>query len=280
MFKKSITILSMVACMMIFTGILKAGWLYTDEVHTIWYFSRGYQSGDTVYFVTTYRLIKKPKGIARFPDGGTSKELFAKVLLYSCDTDGDNLRLCGELETMQMGGNGIALSTIMRMKGNRLMVKYYGSNRRGDKVNRYHMFMWDVKEKTVTPVTALEDKKAIMKDMKGLWSKYRQESVKISALKKMIEGHTLAEWKLPSPLDYADKSTDDLFDDLVELKGDRYYRDAIIQAHTDILTGDRIDDLLRRIQKRKDSLEGYEQIDYRFTVADLEEKLRKQKNNR
>ena len=277
--KNIIIIIGIISCIGMFTGILKAGWLYTDEVHTSWYFSRGYQSGDTVYFVTTYRLMQKPKGIARFPDGGTVKELFAKVLLYSCDTDGDNLRLCGELETMQLGGNGIALSTIMKMKGNMLMVKYYGSNRRGDKVNRYHIFTWNVKEKTITPVTALEDKKAIMKDMKGLWSKYRQESVTISALKKMLEGYTLAEWKLPSPLDYADKSTDDLLDDLVKLKGDRYYRDAIIQENTDILTDARINELLRRIQQRKDSLEGYEQSKYEFIVGDLEKKLIKLKKS-
>ncbi len=280
MYKNIIIAITTISCIAVFAGILKAGWLYTDEVYTSWYFSRGCQVGDKIYFVTTYRLMQKPKGLARFPDGGTSKGLFAKVLLYSCDTDGDNLRLCGKLETMQRGGNGTAISTIMQKKGNTLFIKYYGSNRLGEKVYRYHMFTWDMKNEIIKPITEIEEKRAVMNSMEGLWEVYRQESVGISSLKKKLEGHTLAEWKIPSPLDYVDKSADSFLDDLVELKGDRYYRDAIIQAHVDILTDDRIDELLRSIQKRKDSLEGYEQMKYKSIAADLEEKLTKLKNNR
>ncbi len=280
MYKNIIIAITAISCIAVFAGILKAGWLYTDEVYTSWYFSRGCQVGDRIYFVTTYRLMQKPKGLARFPDGGTSKELFAKVLLYSCDTNGDNLRLCDELETMQLGGNSTAVSTIMQKKGNTLFIKYYASNHLGEKVHRYHIFTWDMKNEIIRSVTKIEEKRAVMDAMVGLWKVYRQESVGISALKQKVDRYTLAEWKLPSPLDYADKSTDDLLDDLVELKGDRYYRDAIIQAQAGILTDGRIDELLRSIQKRKDSLEGYEQMKYKMTAADLEEKLRKLKNNR
>jgi len=279
MYKNIIIVITAVSCIAVFAGILKAGWLYTDEVYTSWYFSRGCLVGDRIYFVTTYRLMQKPKGLARFPDGGTSKGLFSSVSLYNCDTDGKDLQLCSRLEQMQLGGNGIAQSTIMKKKNNHLEIMYYGSNMRGDKVNRYHMFIWEIKEKTITHITALDEKKSIMKDMDGLWKVYRQESVGISSLKKKLAGYTLAEWNIPSPLDYVNKSTDSLLDDLVELKGDSYYRDAIIQAHADILTDARIDELLRSIQKRKDSLEGYEQMKYKMTAADLEEKLIKLKNN-
>ena len=268
-----------IGCIGVCTGILKAGWLYTEEVYTSWYFSRGCLVGERIYFVTTYRLMQKPKGIARLPDGGTAKGLFSGVFLYNCDTDGKDLQLCARLEQMQLGGNGIAQSAIMKRKDNQLEIMYYGSNMRGDKVNRYHMFTWDLKGKTITPITAIEEKKTIMKDMDGLWTVYRKESVGISSLKKKLAGYTLAEWKLPSPLDYVDKSTDDFLDDLVNLKGDRYYRDAIIQENTGILTDARIAELLRRIQERKDSLDGYEQMKYKMTAADLEEKLIKLKNN-
>lgn len=260
------------------TGILKASWLYSEEVHTSWYFSRGYKDGNTVYFVITYSLMRKPKGIARFPDGGTSKGLFGRVLLYRCDLNGENLKLCGVFEKPQLGGNMTATSAIMERKGNRVYIMYYGNNTIGDKVNRYHIFTWDRRQEVISRITNIEEKKKIVERMIGLYPRYKKESVPI----KVNDRYTYDEWGLPSPLSYVDKSTDELFNDLVELKGDTHYRNAILQAHRDILTEAKITELLNRIQKKLDSYkeyDSYERLRYKLSVKDLQEKLGKMQNS-
>ncbi|WP_319478240.1 hypothetical protein [Marispirochaeta aestuarii] len=77
---------------------------------------------------------------------------------------------------------------------------------------------------------------------------------------------------LPSPLDYCEKSRKEYIKDLVQLKGDFFYRKEIIR-YLELSPGE-AEEILRAMEEREEKLESYEQMEYRFISEDTKTEIR------
>jgi hypothetical protein len=243
---------------------------YYPEVRTSWMLSGGYLEGNHLYFLTSYTLYKKPRGIAAFPDGGISKRLFDRTYLYRCNLSTGELDRLMVLSERNEPGNDVK-SCVFTRQESVLQLVYRSSNRLEPKGAGWRAVAWDMQEKV--EVTLGEKEKT------GLIESQREKVDPVShweigQVKKTLEDVPLKRWGLPSALDYCEKSDRAYGDDLVQLRGDQRYRDAIIEG---IVSGQiRLDvsRILERIDQRKKQLKGYRRKAYEIYVKETEESLR------
>lgn len=87
------------------------------------------------------------------------------------------------------------------------------------------------------------------------------QEVMISEVKRLTGEITYEDWGIDLS-QIVPKSRKEYINDLVELKGNANYREAVLDKIKDELENDDIKDILKRIEKNKNRLDGYEKTKY------------------
>ena len=242
--------------------------LRSEEVHTSRQLSDGHQHDGSLYFLVSYGLYRAPRGIARFPDGGRPRYLFHETYLYRYDTRDDGIERLLELETGRPPGLDVRSSYFER-HDDLLYVVFKAGHGSRDEPEAWRTACWNMRSGErigVDPATS-----------RALLERFHhdgEQRVPISAVTSAVGEIPVREWGLPSPLDYTEKRAAEYADDLVDLRGDQPYRNAII---ADMATG-RIEadpaEILGKMEERRQSLEepysGTYELFARDTVEGLE----------
>ncbi len=244
------------------------GIFYSDEVYTSRNVGGGYEVGDSVYFLVNYGLYRKPQGIARFPDGGISRYVYHEAFLCRASREDSSVHL---LTPVLPGGTpGLDVkSSYFEIDDDLLMVLLKAGRGRRDDPGGWHAVGWNTRADAVEPLS---------QSVKiGLLERLRYDGdqrVSINETTALLEKATLKDLGLPSPLDHMSRSDRQYRNDLVELRGDTYYRRAIIEAIADGDIRADPEDILRRIEEERLSLEDPYRSLYDMRAADVIEPLK------
>jgi len=243
--------------------------LRSEEVYTSRKLSGGYQHDESLYFLVSYGLYRAPRGIARFPDGGRARYLFHETYLYRFDARDDRLERLSELGTGRPPGLDVRTSYFEQQDDLLYVVFKVGHGSR-DEPGAWRAACYDMRSGTeigVDPATT-----------RTLLERFHYDGerrVPISAVTSAVGDFTVREWGFPSPLDYTEKRSAEYAEDLVHLRGDQPYRDAII---ADIAAG-RIEadpvEILGTMEERKRSLEEPNRGVYELFARDTVEGLKR-----
>jgi hypothetical protein len=217
------------------TASVQAGFFYSEEVYTSQHLSNGYQIGDIVFFASAHWLYRKPKGIARFPDGGAAKALVGQTGFYCYDIASQKLVRLGMLDP-RSAHRDVAYALFARDK-DRLYIGYQPGGRVSDPMwTRWEIFVWQLERHRLERIEE-KDKKVLFDtyfaDSNTFWKSLQR--VKAGVMSQYVKSFSLSQWQVPSPLDYCVKRQAAYLDDLVALKGDQTYRNAIINRLADRL---------------------------------------------
>ncbi|TVQ29428.1 MAG: hypothetical protein EA382_00230 [Spirochaetaceae bacterium] len=229
--------------------------------------SGGLVVGDSIYFLADYTLYRAPRGIARFPDGGRARRLFESVCLYRYDRAADRLDQLAVLLEELPPGLSVATSYF---EVDDDVVRFVFASGRGTREDpdAWYAAAWNTATGTVEPVTG-ETKTGLL----GRFTYDGEERLRIGDVTRAVSGVAFDAWRLPSPLDYVAKSDRAYADDLVALRGDQPYRNAIIDA----IAQGRIDAdpaaIIRRIDERIASRDGVDRDAYELFSRETRERL-------
>jgi hypothetical protein len=215
---------------------------YEQEVHTSFKASPGFTFGDASYFLLNYHLFKPPRGIRRFPDGGRVKTVVGAVYLMRLQEEGfypvkQILNRAGQ-DTAVMAVKG----RLLEISGEwELLFKPKGSDLplviRGGGVGYQLEFRENMAEDF---------------PLRG--------DLSITFLSNLIRDKGFSVTGLPSPLDFIPKKERAYRDDLVFIRGDLFYRKAVIQYLQ--LSKDEAEEILERMDRRLEYLEVLKKEEY------------------
>jgi hypothetical protein len=242
------------------------GMLYSDEVYTSWEVGGGYQVDDSVYFLMNYGLYRKPQGIARFPDGGISRYITRQV--YLCRADGD--ASVHNLFNVMPGHNpGLSVRlAYYEVQDDLLVILFKSVHSEVGDPRGWRALGWNIH--TDTPETLSDAEKEELLENRETDESRR---LSIAEITELLDRATLRDLDLPSPLDHMKRSDRRYRNDLVELRGDQYYRRAIIEAIADGTIRADPEKLLQRIEKKRLSLDEPYRSLYEMRAADIIEPL-------
>ncbi len=240
---------------------------YSDEVYTSRTVGAGHEVDGSVYFLMDYALYRRPQGIARFPDGGTVRHIFHEIFL--CRADREDASVHNLLSVMPGGTPGLDVrASYFEVQGDLLMVLFKTGHGTRNDPGGWHAVGWNTR--TDAPESLSEYQK------RELLEQFTYDGggrVRINETTALLDRATLQELELPTPLDHMSRSDRQYRNDLVELRGDRYYRRAIIEAIAEgDIRGDP-EDILSRMERKRRSLEEPYRSLYEMRAAEVIESL-------
>ena len=244
------------------------GVFYSDEAYTSRNVGGGYEVGDSVYFLVNYGLYRKPQGIARFPDGGIPRYVYHEALLCRASREDSSVRILMSVLPGETPGLDVK-SSYFEIDDDLLMVLLRAGRGNRDDPGVWHAVGWNTRADT--PALLPQSEKVELLDR----VKYDGDNrVSIDETTALLEKATLKDLGLPSPLDYTSRSDRQYRNDLVELRGDAHYRRAIIEAIADGDIRADPEEILRRIEEERLSLEDPYRSLYDMRAADVIEPLK------
>ncbi len=240
---------------------------YSEEVLTSRSLSGGLVVDESIYFLASYTLYRAPRGIARLPDGGRVRRLFETVCLYRYDTAAARLYRLAVLLNELQPGQSVATS-YFEVDGDIVRVVFASGRGTREDPDAWHAAAWNTVTQTLEPVP--QDGKNELLDR---FTYDGENRLRIGDVTRAVSEVPFDEWRLPSPLDYTSKSDGAYADDLVALRGDQPYRNAIIDA---IARGQIDADparIIARIDERAASREGVDRDAYELFSRETRARL-------
>jgi len=268
----------------VFIMIFLIGCTYEKRI-SIWstyHASAWNDSRDKFAFARGYHIYKHPTGISRFPDGGTSKVLHDSISFYVFDIGSgaiqrfdrfDDARGCNLTQYWNITIDWLGDSII-----------YYIATRVWDRDKKAYRdvamgrFSFDVVNNKKEALSAEDPRwKSVLarrpeKDRKLIKYIMQLSSKEIDAYTKNV---TVEGWGL-DPLEYARLSNREYIEDLMKLRGDQQYRNAVIERLGKELTAEEIKDVLEEFKEKMRKLESsdrYKYLTYKFSIEEIEERL-------
>ncbi len=260
--------ITLLLCTVVSFAAHPMGIFYSDEVYTSWNVGGGYEVGDSVYFLVNYGLYRKPQGIARFPDGGISRFIYREAFLCRANRPDSSVQVL--MPVLPGGTPGLDVkSSYFDIDDDLLMVLLKAGRGERDEPGSWHAVGWDTQADAEEPLSRSEKIELLAR------LRYDgDQRVGISETTALLERATLSDLALPSPLDHMSRSDRQYRSDLVELRGDTYYRRAIVEAIADGVIQAEPEECVRRIEEKRLSLEDPYRSLYDMRAADVVERLK------
>ncbi|MEA2082313.1 MAG: hypothetical protein U9O97_06200 [Elusimicrobiota bacterium] len=274
---KTVKLLAVLLTLISAASVVSAGFFYAKEPYALWGFSPGYKIGDKTYFIANYTIKHRPKGIARFPDGGISKTVFARTYFCSFDFLKNKLDILSELGDKRLPGGiqggVVCLDAKFRLKKDVLYTAYKTKNYISKAGGEYDMFSWDMKKRLLVKIPPERKDYFFEKNSGGRDADKRPKLLRAYKVHRLLEGISLEEWGLPPLLDYCKKSRRAYMKDLVLLRGPREYRKSLMDKYGSGFSEKEIKSMLGKMEKRKNKLKSYQRLKYETTGAWTREAL-------
>ncbi len=181
------------------------------------YFTGGAYNTDNnkVVFARYCHIYQCPKGIARFPDGGRVKTRYKTIFLYLFDIKTASIKKLTEIKKFS---GGIPPHIKLIWSGENIIFQMRG----GNSVLRI------INEKgNEKKIVSEAEKNKLAKSLKEC----SQDMIPIKKIEKLVEHIKLDEWGAPAPLEYNHKKLKVYISDLIKGRGDKFYRQAIIEKY-------------------------------------------------
>ena len=160
-----------------------AGFFYTNKIFTNQEYSYGLKHNSSIFFISSYHAYRKPKGLARFPDGGRVKTVYEEISLFRFNITNNSLKKIAIISTKIEFGTNIKGSKL-KFDSNILYLSYRCNNniKRPDKIQCIYDYDFH-KEigRFLEGQNAQHVERTIFKDY---WDIYRDKLIRISTLKK------------------------------------------------------------------------------------------------
>jgi hypothetical protein len=242
------------------------GMLYSDELYTSRSVGGGYEVNDSVYFLIDYGLYRKPRGIARFPDGGVSRFITREVFLCRADRD---LSVHNLMSVMTGNTPGLDVrSSYFERQDDLLMVLFRSSHGARNDPQGWTAVGWNIRTNAPVPLTTAQKRELL-----GRLTLNQDGRININETTELLERATLKELGLPSPLEFVRRTDRQYRSDLVELRGDRYYRRAVLEAIADGTIRADPGEILRRMNEKRLSLEEPYRTLYQMRAVEIIQSL-------
>lgn len=175
-----------VILIVLISGKLLAGFFYTDEIFINRNFSNGIKHNSNIYFITSCNMHRKPKGLARFPDGGQVKTVHGEIALYRYHINDNNLEKLSVISKELKIGTAVSHGKF-KILDNDLIISYRCTNNfRGPMkahcIYRYNLIQGKGNFPTITESIKIET--TVFKDY---WDLNRKKRIAISNIKKKLK---------------------------------------------------------------------------------------------
>ena len=225
-------------------------------------------------YISTQGAYRSAEGLAAFPDGGQAKYVYRAKGLYLYDAENDELIYLKDLTKPAKSPWHVRLRPSLVFKDDRL---YYNCTidtlKSIDSLEFLEIkkvfvecFAINIKTKETSPIDT-----AIFNE---LYLKYKKGA--ISGMFRRAKAHPLTEWGLTLEEVYpkSDKQYIEYFISW-ENGGNAETRRAILEQIISNKSKDEIRDILKRMDKYKANLDGYERSSYEFGMEEYYEQFKK-----
>jgi hypothetical protein len=252
---------------------------YEDNIHVYEDSSGGLYGQDSteIYFFKFLSAWQPAAGLTAFPDGGTPRMLINNLSFYRLDRDEDHLQRIynfGDLpyqksrwRTFINKQDSIITFGLNPLNGWEREITFDEKIRDlQQKIGGY--FVYDPWHQTVDHFFVTDSVPA-----------GDPRDIRTSQLKRMLVDITFKQWGLDLP-EISDKTESDFIDDLVQLNGNRFYRQAVVEQIVSDMTFDQIVTIIDRMQDYRNQLNGLEQTEYDFAAEQTLQLLNQLKEDR
>lgn len=188
---------SAIALLLSAAGLLAGGILYSHKVFNHQDFSYGLPQGSRIFFLSRWHRFRRPRGIARFPDGGQVKTLHDEVSLFSYSQAENILEKHGVVSIRPEPGTNIH-NAKLKVDNNSLYITYQCNNHIKKPETMHCLLRFDLESEELTK---LKDPAEITRAgalFKDYWPRHRDRLIPISTLKKTYLSRLDADaWNLP-----------------------------------------------------------------------------------
>ena len=247
---------------------------YSDNISLTIKYDKGvtnFSDSSKTTYISTQGAYRRAVGLAAFPDGGQAKYVYKAKGLYVYDNKKDELIYLKDLSSMSWSSR---LRPKLVFKDN-LVYYYYKSDKlsSNDTVEQQGAIK-EFAESIVININTKESSPIDTTIFNELYLKYRIPPA--GGMFKKAKAHPFAEWGLVLSEIYP-KSEEQYIKFLVSWKngGNSETRRAIIEQIIANKSKDEISNILSRIDKYKNSLDGYDKASYEYWMQEHYEKLQK-----
>lgn len=163
-------------------GALWTDIFYTREVFGHQDFSYGLQHHSRLFFLSSWHRYRKPKGIARFPDGGRVKTVYEEISLFSYCSSRDTLEKHALVANRREPGTDIK-GARLKIENGFLYIAYKCNNDVKHPSRMYCLFRYNIPRGKLEKLVADEAVSHANSLLKNYWSANRDQLVPISELK-------------------------------------------------------------------------------------------------
>jgi hypothetical protein len=240
------------------------------EPRTSWDYTVGVERDGALFFLAAYTLYLPPKGIARFPDGGVPKVIFHRTALYRLERDSRAPEPLLTLSERALPGENLR-NSLVQVEPERLLFVYQSSQGGRRDPDAWSAPAWHPGIGAPGRAEAGEKQRILEEGRLGAGGPGVIGSAEV---KTRLAGLPPEEWGLPSPLEHAVKRPRGYARDLYLLRGDQSYREAILRAIRNGELPVRAQNVLSKIEERKEKLSGSKRLAYEIEVEETEAGLR------
>ena len=211
-----------------------------------------------IAFVGKKKAYLRAKGIAAFPDGGQPKYLVRDTGIYIIDSNSNELKLLLDITEQSLLSWKISSRIKLIYKDNHVLYRWdvrpissESKNKEAyDSIDKQYFEAYSIDIKT--------KKKSVIdtKEFESLYKDYYKKC-DLTRLHNILDNIPLADWGLVLQ-EIKPKSDKKYIKDIVEFKSSSLTRQAIIEQIISKKEPQEIEDILKRMEKFYNSLEGYD----------------------
>ena len=176
---------SITALILSAAAFLAGSIMYSKKIYCRQDFSYGLPLGTRIYFLFRRHRFRRPRGIARFPDGGQVRTVSDEVALFSYARESDTLTRLGVLSARPEPGTNIR-NAKLKMDRGVLYIAYKCNNRVRKPDAMQCRLLFDLE---TGDLRKLEDPAEVLRVRElfaDYWPLHRDQLTPISTLKKIV----------------------------------------------------------------------------------------------
>lgn len=178
-------------------ALLAGGILYSKKVYGHQDFSYGLPRGTRIFFLSRWHRFRRPKGIARFPDGGRVRTVWDEVALFGYDRESNTLTKYAVISTRPAPGTNIRNAKLKWHKDT-LYISYKCNNEIKDPDSMHCILGFDPETGELTKLVDPADIPRAGELFREYWPGHRDLLIPISTLKNTyLNRLDAAAWDFP-----------------------------------------------------------------------------------
>ena len=178
-------------------ALLAGGILYSKKIYGHQDFSYGLPEDSRIFFLSRWHRFRRPRGIARFPDGGQVRTVHDEVSLFRYDRDSGILVKLGVITNRPEPGTNIKNAELLVDQGT-LYISFKCNNDIKHPETMHCLLSFDPETNELTRLADSAETSRANERFKDYWPRHRDRLIPISTLKRdYLSRLDAAAWDLP-----------------------------------------------------------------------------------